>query len=364
MSKIVWDAIGERSYEIGLDHGVIYFPYIDGVYIGGVPWNGLTNVSESENGHSASTLFHGTTYAGAEYSPDEFGGTIKAYTYPDELESFFGEEEAMPGVIITHQERKRFGLSYRTQKGNDTEGVGCGYKLHILYNVSITEFSRSYSTISSSNDIGEMEWHFDSIPVEVDGYEPIAEIVLDSTRLSPEIMASLEAILYGSEDTIPRLPSIEEIFLFFEEGGETPEPLYPEGAEYLHGCWLKPITITRNGTYVAKTDGVDGYLSVVVDVEGGSGEMREYVVVDSLPDEPDEGKIYLLVMEDTEYLDQYDEYIVVDGEYERVGPVRKPLTDAELDAMIGGNPDPSDVDWYVSSLNEISDAGIDAILNS
>ena len=41
MSKLVWDAIGERFYETGIDHGVLY-PVESGAYPKGYAWNGLT----------------------------------------------------------------------------------------------------------------------------------------------------------------------------------------------------------------------------------------------------------------------------------------------------------------------------------
>ena len=42
MSKIVWDAVGERFYETGVDNGVLY-PYKNGAYQKGVAWDGFDN---------------------------------------------------------------------------------------------------------------------------------------------------------------------------------------------------------------------------------------------------------------------------------------------------------------------------------
>ncbi len=41
MPAIVWDNIGDRFYESGLDRGVLYLS--DG---SGVPWNGLISIIE------------------------------------------------------------------------------------------------------------------------------------------------------------------------------------------------------------------------------------------------------------------------------------------------------------------------------
>ena len=43
--KIKWDQVGEKLYEIGVDRSVLYTQE-GGVYGAGVPWNGLTQVTE------------------------------------------------------------------------------------------------------------------------------------------------------------------------------------------------------------------------------------------------------------------------------------------------------------------------------
>lgn len=47
MTKILWDQIGQKLYETGVDHGVLYLPNGSGVYDNGWAWNGLTTVTES-----------------------------------------------------------------------------------------------------------------------------------------------------------------------------------------------------------------------------------------------------------------------------------------------------------------------------
>ena len=44
MSRIVWDQSGERLFETGVDHGVL-FPVDGTIYGKGVAWNGLTQVT-------------------------------------------------------------------------------------------------------------------------------------------------------------------------------------------------------------------------------------------------------------------------------------------------------------------------------
>ena len=50
MSKIVWDKTGERFYETGVDHAVLYPISAAGLYNKGVPWNGITAITESPSG--------------------------------------------------------------------------------------------------------------------------------------------------------------------------------------------------------------------------------------------------------------------------------------------------------------------------
>lgn len=57
MSKIIWDKTGERLYETGCDHGVLYPMQPGGVYNKGVAWNGLTAVTESPSGAEASPIY-------------------------------------------------------------------------------------------------------------------------------------------------------------------------------------------------------------------------------------------------------------------------------------------------------------------
>ena len=47
---LTWDGVGEKFFETGVDHGVLYIPNEDGEYDNGVAWNGLTNVTESPTG--------------------------------------------------------------------------------------------------------------------------------------------------------------------------------------------------------------------------------------------------------------------------------------------------------------------------
>jgi hypothetical protein len=121
MTVLTWDNVGERLYETGVDHGVLYQLDETGAYVDGVPWNGLTTVTESPSGAESNKQYADNTVYVNLISAEEFGGTIEAFTYPDEFGQNDGSDEPAAGVSLGQQGRRPFGLVYRTLQGNDTE---------------------------------------------------------------------------------------------------------------------------------------------------------------------------------------------------------------------------------------------------
>ena len=217
MSKIVWDKAGERFYETGVKNGVLYVKD-SGTYGAGVPWNGLTAVTESPSGAEATALYADDTKYLNLISNEEFGGTIEAYTYPDEFKACNGEAELAKGVVIGQQSRKEFGFCYRTTMGNDTDGNDYGYKLHIVYNALAAVSEKAYATINDSPEAITFSWEFTTTPIEVDGHKPTSCITIDSKKVDADKLAQLEAKLYGGEDSEPTLPTPAEIVTIFAAG--------------------------------------------------------------------------------------------------------------------------------------------------
>ena len=210
MAKLVWDAIGEKRYETGVDHGVLYVQE-GGVYPKGVVWNGLTAVTESPGGAEATPLYADNIKYLNLMSAEEFNATIEAYTYPDEFAQCDGSAELVAGVSIGQQKRKTFGMCYRTTVGNDTDSNAYGYKLHIIYGALPPPSEKAYSTINDSPEAITFSWEVSTTPVPVTDHEPTASIIIDSTKVAKEKLAALEAILYGSADAEARLPLPDEI---------------------------------------------------------------------------------------------------------------------------------------------------------
>ena len=211
MSKLVWDKTGERLYETGVKQGVLYPQAAGGTYPKGVAWNGLTNITESPSGAEATALYADDIKYLNLVSAEEFGGTIEAYTYPDEFAECDGSAALTEGVFIGQQDRKTFGLCYRTTLGNDIDSNGHGYKLHLIYGALAAPSEKAYATINDSPEAITFSWEFKTTPVNVTGHKPTASLTLDSTKVSETKMAALEKVLYGDGETEARLPLPDEV---------------------------------------------------------------------------------------------------------------------------------------------------------
>lgn len=212
MAKITWDQTGQKIYETGVDHGVLY-PYgsAEAPYATGVAWNGLTSVSESPSGAEPSPIYADNIKYVNLMSAEEFGATIEAYTYPEEFAECDGSKELAPGVYIGQQARKPFGLCYRTKIGNDVDGEEHGYKLHLIYGALAAPSEKAYSTINDSPEAITFSWEITTTPVEVTGGKPTACLTIDSTKVDGTKLAALEKILYGDGAVGPKLPLPNEV---------------------------------------------------------------------------------------------------------------------------------------------------------
>jgi hypothetical protein len=218
MPALVWDQVGERLYETGVDHGVLYIPDATGVYATGVAWNGLTSVSETPTGAEATAQYADNIKYLNLISAEEFGATLEAFTYPDEFAAFDGLALPSEGVAVGQQPRKMFGLSYRTRVGNDTQGEAYGYKLHLVYGCIASPSEKAYNTINDSPEAITFSWELSTTPVPVTGYNPTSLIVVDSTVVDEAALTSLEVLLYGDATESAKLPTPDEVIALFSGG--------------------------------------------------------------------------------------------------------------------------------------------------
>ena len=196
MAKLTWDDTGKRFYETGVDQGVLYVRDSDGAYPLGVPWNGLINVTESPEGAEPNAQYADNMKYVNIQSTEEFKATIEAFTYPEEFAECDGSAQPKPGAFIGQQERKTFGLVYRTKIGNDLTQEA-GYKLHLVWGAVAAPSEKAYATINDSPEPTTFSWEITTTPVNVTGYLPTSTMTLDSIELGSVKMAAIEAKLFG-----------------------------------------------------------------------------------------------------------------------------------------------------------------------
>lgn len=204
MSLITFDNTGDKKFEAGVDHCVLY-PLTNGAYNHGVAWNGITGITESPEGGDAQDFYADNIKYGSLRGAENFGGTIECYTYPDEWKGCDGRADLADGVTFSQQSRKIFGLSYRTLIGSDTMELGAGYILHIIYGCTASPSSKSRSTVNESPEAGTMSYEFKTTPVNVskiDNAKATSHIEIDSTKVSPKVLAAIEAALYGKDGVV------------------------------------------------------------------------------------------------------------------------------------------------------------------
>lgn len=202
--KAVWDQIGEKKFETGVDRGMLY-PIANGVYPKGVVWNGFTNVNESPEGGDAQDFYADNIKYGSLRGAENFNGTIECYTYPDEWKECDGRKTLLRGVTVAQQNRKAFGLSYRSLIGNDTDLLDHGYTIHLVYNASASPSEKSRQTVNESPEAQTFSYEFQTTPVPVTvvpNIKATAHLEIDSTEVTAEQLEAIEAILYGVAGTI------------------------------------------------------------------------------------------------------------------------------------------------------------------
>jgi hypothetical protein len=210
MPTIVWDKVGGRTFEGGLDRGVLYLP--DG---SGVPWNGLTSVNEHINAAVEMVYYDGQKISEL-VSLGEFSASMKALTYPDEMIELEGAVELKNGLFANDQQPKRFSLCYRTRVANDVNREA-GYKIHLIYNVLAIPSDKSYSSIGTDLSAVEFEWTITAIPEDVPGLRPTAYITIDSTKTDPWLLEEIERMLYGDTYSYASLVPMDELISHITE---------------------------------------------------------------------------------------------------------------------------------------------------
>lgn len=203
---IVWGSLLDRGFEAGVDRGVLYPKSAPAV-----AWNGL--ISVNENGGEGSTVYYqdGRPFLHVPI-PKEYSGTIEAYTYPDEFNDMMGYAEVAEGMYVDSQQADSFDLSYRTMVGNAVDGGTQNYKLHLIYNATVTTPSFNYATLSDSLEPMNLSWEIQAVPENIAGHRPTAHLIIDTRKMSAANLALIEDRLYGRGELEPYMPKPQYIF--------------------------------------------------------------------------------------------------------------------------------------------------------
>lgn len=215
--KLVWDQVGEKFYETGVDRGVLY-PMAGAAYGNGEAWNGLMSVNEQPSGAEPTPLYANNRKYIELMSAEEFGMTIGAYTFPKGFYQCLGKKELAPGVYVSQQTHVPFGMTYRTLIGNDTEKNAHGYKIHLVYGATAKPSEKSNKTVNESPEAAELSWECSTTAVDIPGCDPAAHIEIDSTTVSADVLKSIEDALYGTETTEAKLLMPDELAALLNPG--------------------------------------------------------------------------------------------------------------------------------------------------
>ncbi|AXC38641.1 major tail protein [Arthrobacter phage Tatanka] len=272
MVALIWDKVGEKIFEAGVEKGVLYKQNAQGVYDKGFAWNGLSAVNESPSGAEANKQYANNKVYANITSAEEFSGSLEAFTYPKAFAECDGYAELTDGVTIGQQRRVPFGLSYKTKIGNDIAELDLGYKIHLVYGAKAAPSERNYTTINESPEAMAMSWELTTEPVEVPGKRPTATLVIDSTQVNASKLADLENILYGTAGTEPRLPLPAEVASIL--GTTLTVTALPTAPTY--NSTTKVITIPT-------ITGVDYYIDGVKKANGSTTTITKNTMVTAQP---------------------------------------------------------------------------------
>lgn len=198
MARLIWDATGEKQFEMGTKQGVLYPMGADGIYNKGVAWNGLTAVTESPSGAEETKLHADDIKYASLRSAEEYGFTVEAYTYPPEWEPCDGSAQVATGTTIGQQKRKAFGFSWVTTIGNDIDPEA-GQKIHVVWSATASPSEKNYATINDNPDALTFSWECSTSPVNVTGHRPTSHMEIDCTNLKEKTVLAIQNKLWGAD---------------------------------------------------------------------------------------------------------------------------------------------------------------------
>jgi hypothetical protein len=265
MPILTWDQVGQRFYETGVDKGVL-FPFTGGAYQTGVPWNGLTAVTESPSGAEATPMYANNAKYLNLLSVEELGGTIEAYTFPDAFAQCDGTATPQTGVSVSQQTRRSFGLAFRTRLGNDVDATDFAYKIHLIYGAIAAPSEKAYSTINDAPEAMTLSWEFTTTAVPVTGMKSTSLLIVDSSKVTLANLQALEDAIYGTAGTSARLPLPDEVIDMFA-GAQT--VVTPTAPTFVSTTGVITIPVVTGVTY--RRADTNAIVTGTTTIAGGAG---------------------------------------------------------------------------------------------
>ena len=278
MTAIKWDEVGKHFYETGVDHVTLYVQ--DGsTYKSGVAFNGVSSIEDNPSGAESTAIYADNIKYLDLTSKEDYGLNITAYSSPEAFDECDGTRTLVKGLKVRGQSRKRFGLVWRTNIGNDTEGNDYGYMYHIAYNLKAAPTTRSHNTINDSPEAQELSWECTSTDVVLDDIKDVngnalkgsAKFEIATADLTEGQLKALEDTLFGtdpgdgSQGTDPTLPSparLIEIISGADDSNSEPanEPT-PPTVTYVEVTPVGTENPSQEGWYELGTDGINYILT-------------------------------------------------------------------------------------------------------
>ena len=187
-----------------------------GVYNKGFAWNGLTTVTESPSGAEPNPQYADNIKYLNLISAEEFGGTIEAFTYPEEFGQCDGTALPAAGCCRWSAGSKDVwsvlsGLRLVTMSTERTLAISCIW----FMDAQAAPSEKAYATINDSPEAISFSWDVTTTPVPVTGYKPTSLIVVDSTVVDPADLTALEDLLYGEASVEAALPTPDAVIALF-----------------------------------------------------------------------------------------------------------------------------------------------------
>lgn len=261
MAKLKWGTPDSKTYEFGVDRGVLYLANEDGV-----AWDGLISVNETPSGGEPRPYYlDGIKYLNLS-AAEEYEATIEAYGAPASFKKCEGVHEIQRGLFASQQTKHSFGFSYRTKSGGSL-GDKQHYKIHLVYNARVGSTDKAYTTTSSEAEISTFSWPITTLPPAMTGRKRTAHLTIDSRHTPPNLLKVVEDILYGTDFIAPRMLSVDELFALFQSPGPVTRKNLERNPDFVNGPSAK-TEVRRN---LIPNPGLKSASSILSPVVFGTG---------------------------------------------------------------------------------------------